>query len=354
MNIAIVGCGAQAKQHVRVLKAMNAFNLVALCDVDKRALAIASDEWNLPHTYTNFDEMLEREKLDLISILTPPQTHVQLAIGAVDRGISLLVEKPLTLLASEAELILKHLENSSAKLTVNYNGLFSKTMLKALSLVRSGGIGDVLGMRVEFLNPKDDPMTSDRNHWCHKNFGGRFGEMLAHPVYLLQSILGNNLTVANVIAEKRGSYDWMAHDELHVTLRGEAGPGEIYASFNSPRPAYLVDIFGTERILKIDLTNQTLIALGQRTLKKTDAAFDCLHVSRELFLYTIRNSLEYVLLGRGDGSLQEAYSSLVHSVGTGDPPLVTPNMAYHTVKTVEEICKQIDPAGMIHWRRTPS
>lgn len=73
--------------------------------------------------------------------------------------------------------------------------------MKALALVRESAIGQVLGMEVRMLQTKDDQMTSDAKHWCHRLLGGRFGEMLAHPIYLLQSVLGNSITVARVLPE---------------------------------------------------------------------------------------------------------------------------------------------------------
>jgi hypothetical protein len=108
--------------------------------------------------------------------------------------------------------------------------------------------------------------------------------MLAHPVYLLQSIIGNRMDVEKILTDKRGSYGWMRNDELHAMLHGKDGTGQICVSFNASRPAYLVDIYGTQKVLSIDLMNQTLVALGTRTLSKTSAAIDSLSTSGELFL----------------------------------------------------------------------
>jgi predicted dehydrogenase len=252
-----------------------------------------------------------------------------------------LVEKPLTTTTSEAELILKALRGTYVKLTLNYNALLNETMMKALRLVENSAAGQVLGVEVRMLHTKDDQMASDEKHWCHKMPGGRFGEMLAHPIYLLQSMLGNNLEVEKILTDKRGNHSWMRHDELYVLLHSNNGIGQIHVSFNSPRPAFLVDVYGTEKILKIDLMNQTLLALGHRTLSKKDSAMDTLGVSRELFSQTMRNSWRYLLRQRGHDALERAYASLVGSIEEDRPLLVTPEMAYHTVRIEEGICKQI-------------
>ncbi len=341
INIGIVGCGAVAQEHLRALTKMNTLRLVSLCDPDERTVARVANKWKIDHYYTKFSEMLDNEQISLVSILTPPQSHASLALEAITRRVNVLVEKPLTMTTSDADLVLKSLARSSVKLTVNYNWLLSRAMMKALSLVANQEVGDILEIDIKTLHTAGDEMASNEKHWSHKLPGGRFGEMLSHPVYIAQSVLGKNLNVDRILAEKRGNFSWMRYDELHVSLRSNRGIGHIYVSFNAPRPAILVDIFGTAKILKIDVLNQTLIELRHRMISKMDSAIDCLNVSRELFFQTIRNSLAYFLVRRGESALQMAYRSLVHSMTKNQEPIVTPEMAFSTVKIVEEICNEI-------------
>jgi len=337
-NVGIAGCGAIAEDHVRALKSIENLHIVALCDIDQETVSRRAKEWNVDHCYTNFPDMLDHEDISIVSILTPPQTHASMTIEAIHHGVNVLLEKPFTMSSTDAEMVLEALKGSTIKLTVDYNALLSATMMKALALVRKLAIGQVLGMEVKLFLTKDDPMASNEKHWCHKLPGGRFGEMLAHPVYLLQSVLGERLDVVKVLAEKRGSYDWMPQDELYVLLTNNRGMGRIYLSANAPRQVFLIDIYGTEKILNIDLLNGTLIILGHRTLSKSDSAIDCLSVAMELFLQTIQNIITY-RHERGQDAFRRAYTSLVDSIEGKGEPLVNANMAYNTVKIVEEICR---------------
>lgn len=340
-KLGIVGCGAIAREHIKVSRMMDTLDLVALCDVDKDAVSRMSREGGVARTYTDFSKMLENEDLSIVSILTPPQFHAPMAVAAIEKGINVLLEKPLTITSSEAELILKALQNTGVKLTVDYNALFSRIMMKALDLVKQAAIGEVLGMEVRMLQTKDDAMAANQKHWCHRLPGGRFGEMLAHPVYLLQAILGNTLETVNVLAQKRGTYEWMRYDELYVVLSGTKGIGRIYASFNAPRPAYQIDIYGTQRILNIDILNQTLITLGYRTYSRTDSAKDSLNMSRSLLTTTLGNTLTYLRHDRGHNALLRVYTNLLESIEQRAELIVTADMAYNTVKIVEEICRVI-------------
>jgi predicted dehydrogenase len=341
MNVGVAGCGAIAREHLGVLRSIGTLDVVALCDIDKETVSRTSREWSVSHCYTDFSEMLEKEDISIVSILTPPQTHASMAIQSIHRGINVLVEKPLTMSSGEAELIREALKGSTVRLTVDYNLLWNNSMLQALALVRKSGIGQVIGMEVRMLHTTDDPMASNEKHWCHKLPGGRFGEMLAHPVYLLQAVLGDNLDVINVLAQKRGSIDWMPHDELYVLLRGIRGIGRTYVSFNAPRPAYLIDIYGTEKMLNIDPINGTLLMRGYRTLSKTDSAIDCLSIAGQMLFQTIRNTMTYLRQERGHNTLRRAYISLVDSIEDRGELVVNADLACNTVRIVEEICRAI-------------
>jgi predicted dehydrogenase len=341
IKLGLVGCGAQAKEHLRILRKVKDVQLVALCDVDQKAVASMANEWKVDHYYTNFSEMLDNENLSLVSIITPPQSHASLIMEAITHKVNLLVEKPLAMTTSEADLILESLKGSSVKLTVSYTLLFSRAMLRALALIRNGVIGEVLGMDIKMLQANDDPMAADENHWSHRLLGGRFGEMLSHPVYLVQSILGNDLIVDRVIVEKRGNLPWMKYDELYFTLRSTRGVAQTYVSFNAPRPELLIEIFGSKKILRIDLLNQTLIEVGHKTFSKIDSAKDCLNVSGTLVFQTARNALLYLLRRAGEDPTQMAYKSIVESTMKERELIVIPEMARSTVRITEEICNKL-------------
>jgi len=340
-KIAIVGCGAIAETHLKTLKKTSGLKIVAVCDNDEKKAIRASTKWKINHYYTDFSKMMDNEDVSLVSILTPPGSHALLSVDTIKRGINVLVEKPLTMTTAEADLIMGALKGSNVKLTVDYSWLFSKAMLKSLSLIRKQEIGDVLRVEIKALHTGKDYMTSEQNHWCHRLPGGRIGEMLPHPVYTLQSILGDDLQTKEIFTSKRGNYPWLAHDELQATLQSDKSLGSVYVSFNAPRDANLVDVYGTKKILKIDLINQTVIGLGHREYGKLDSGKDSLWLSSKIALSTLRNAFDFLLLEKGEYALRNLYTMFIDSIKKDTEPLVTPKMAYNTVRIAEEICQRI-------------
>jgi len=342
MNLAIVGCGMVANEHLRALRRVPGIRVVALCDRDEETVARMSQKWDVEARYTDYHKMLDEQELSMISVLTPPESHVPIAIEAINRGVHVVIEKPLTMSAAEAKPLLEALRGSHVKVTVNHTLLYGKVMIEASRLIRSGAIGDVLGTEMKFLGTQDDSMASNQSHWSHKLPGGRLGEMLPHPLYTVQSVIQDELTVDTIVAEKRGKHPWMRYDEMKVLLRGRSkGWADIYVSFNASRPMITLDVYGTRKILKIDMINQVLIELGERSLSKVDSGRDLLDQSRVLFLSTIKNAIGYLGVKRMESSLRNLYTSFMESVASGNDPIVTPKMAFETVRIEEDICSRI-------------
>jgi len=342
-NVAIIGCGFRSKAHLATLKKIDSVEVVAICDLDEEKVRETSKKWQINHYYTDFTKMLDNEDISILSIVTPPSSHSFLAVEAINRGIkNLVIEKPFTMTTKEADSIIRALEGGNVKMTIVYHWLFSKAMSKALSLIAEGEIGKVLSANMKVIhNPKLDPMASDPDHWCHTLLGGRFGEMLPHPVYVLQSILGDNLRVMNILASKQGNADWMPKDELHIMLQSDKGVGYLYVSFNAPRESINVEVHGTKAILKIDLIRQIIIKQGYMRTDKTSIGKDSLSEAIRMPLSIMKNFSEFAFRRRGDYTVENFYSSVIESLQKGLPMLVTPEMGYNTVRIVEEISKGI-------------
>jgi len=240
--------------------------------------------------------------------------------------------------------VMDTLQNSSARLTIIHNQLFEPSMLRAMKQIKAGAIGRIIGMNVGILHSNDEPMASDRNHWCYRLPGGRFGENLPHPVYLLQAVLGN-LEVKSVFADKLGSRPWMPFDELRVILEADEKKfGIIHISFNAPgfqRTDVYADIYGTGGAMQAGIypVNSLIVTKPGRGI-----------MLLENVIHQAKIGLAYLgpLLTKRKGPTRFSVShaliikSFVDSLfGRGDP-LITPEMGYENVRVVEHICKQIE------------
>ena len=94
-SIALVGCGRWGSNHLNVLQRLRAEGLIGrivVCDVDPSKLS----GLEVDASYTSFGEVLRHESLDAVAVVTPPDSHLSLMEQALEHGLPVLVEKPLS------------------------------------------------------------------------------------------------------------------------------------------------------------------------------------------------------------------------------------------------------------------
>ncbi|HTL28083.1 MAG TPA: Gfo/Idh/MocA family oxidoreductase [Tepidisphaeraceae bacterium] len=95
IRVGQIGVGKNGSAFTRAYKNIPPMNLVSICDVNESRARAVANEHGVERVYTDFREMLEREALDLVSLHTPDQLHVEPAVAALDLGKHLFCEKPL-------------------------------------------------------------------------------------------------------------------------------------------------------------------------------------------------------------------------------------------------------------------
>jgi len=285
---------------------------------------------------------MERSNIDLVDICTPPQTHAPLAVQAMGKGHSVLIEKPMTMTTKDAEEIVKCQEITGMKVGIIHNWLFEPPVLEAISLVEKGFLGEITNVNIETLSTKYDSMASNEHHWCHSLPGGRFSEMLAHPIYLARHFLGQ-VEIGAVQVSKIGGYAWMKSDELCTTLKVGNKFGRVYASFNAPRDAIFINLYGIDATLKLDIINATMNILPKRNANRFSKVCDSFGQATQLIKATSKNIVK-VASRKWLSGLEMCVKVFAKSLlGNGKIP-VTVKDGYAVVKSLEEICNLIEMA----------
>lgn len=145
MRSAVVGYGVIGRHHAKLLSKMG--YLSAVCDINSEVLA-GLDGVAL---YSDYTEMLEREKLDAVHICTPHYLHADMIIAALDRGIHVLCEKPMCIREEDICRILEAEKRSGAMLGVCHQNRYNAANLYVKDYIRDkelqGGVGQVSWLR---------------------------------------------------------------------------------------------------------------------------------------------------------------------------------------------------------------
>jgi predicted dehydrogenase len=266
LKAAIVGCGKTADMHVSGIQRLENVQLVAVCDTEPWMARQLATRYNIAKEYSDFDELLAVEKPDVVHIATPPQSHLSLAMQALDAGCHLLVEKPLALDSSEARRLIACAESHSRKLTIGYPYYFDPLARMLRELVARGTMGEVVHLESFFgynLNGAfGASIMADRSHWVRELPGKLFHNLLDHLLNQIAEFLTDE-------TPRVQAYSWQGDpgfqdcsldlpDELRVAVIGDKK--SAYATFSShARPTqHFLTFYGTKNTAHLDFDSSTI------------------------------------------------------------------------------------------------
>lgn len=129
--------------------------LIALCDTNPVRMDYHRSQAGLPdlpgYGREDFVKMLEEQQPDCVIVTSPDHSHDEYICAALDRGIDVITEKPMTIDADKLAAIVKSLDASSASLTVTFNYRYSPRNSVVKELISSGAIGKVTSVHFEWL-----------------------------------------------------------------------------------------------------------------------------------------------------------------------------------------------------------
>ena len=128
-------------------------NIVALCDVDAKILEKRAKDYPKARTYTDFRKMMEREKLDAVSIAVPDHNHAYIAIYAMKHGLHVYCQKPLTKSIQEARWMAKVAAETKVITQMGTASSAEAGNLRMIELIQSGAIGEVKEVHVATDRP---------------------------------------------------------------------------------------------------------------------------------------------------------------------------------------------------------
>lgn len=192
LRCGIIGTGGIAHAHANALIDLgDRAELVAVAEIDPVSAEAFTGRFPVPAVYGDAETMLEKERLDLVHVCTPPKTHVPLAVVAMRAGVPVLVEKPTALsLAEMDELAEVEAETGVPVLTV-FQHRYGPAAIRLRRLVASGVLGRPLVATCETLWFRGDAYFDVpwRGRWEVEGGGPTMGHGI-HQFDLLLSILG--------------------------------------------------------------------------------------------------------------------------------------------------------------------
>lgn len=268
LKIAIVGCGKIADGHVEEIAKMRQLaSVVAVCDREPLMAEQLAWRYGIERHYGDYEELLERERPDVVHITTPPQSHLALAARALDAGSHVYVEKPLTPTHADAVKLIEHAERAGRLLTVGYTYLYDPPAVAMRRLLADGVLGSPV--HVESIYGYDlsgsfgQALLADAGHWVHALPGGLIQNNVDHVLNKMVEFLDDDRPAVHVDAwtrrkERFGDSRDAFQDELRIVVRGR--DVSAYGTFSShARPVmHALRVNGTQNTLYVDFLGRSL------------------------------------------------------------------------------------------------
>jgi predicted dehydrogenase len=244
LRFGLIGCGRISKKHIEVLTQLEGAELAAVCDIRPERATEAAEKAPA-RAYTDYREMLEKEELDGVSILTESGSHASIGIDVAPHVNALVVEKPMALTLDSADRLIHACDDAATRLFVVKQNRYNPAVVALRGALEAGRFGKLaLGtVRVRWCR---DQAYYDQDAWrgTWAMDGGALTNQASHHIDLLQWLMGPVESVKAYTATQL--VDIEAEDTGVAVLRFAGGALGVIEATTATRPK---DLEGSISIL---------------------------------------------------------------------------------------------------------
>lgn len=303
LRVGIIGLGLMGRNHLRVYCDLDEVEVVAIAEPQTDVVARAQRHHQI-RAYTDYRQMLESEYLDAVSVAVPTREHRQVAMDTIDRGVSLLIEKPIAICSSEAREIITRAAQANVVLAIGHVERFNPAVVALDRELRAGVLGPVFEIKARRTGPFPERVKDV----------GVVIDLATHDLDLMFKLTGAR--VERVACETTRNIHTVHEDTLLALLRfSDRTIGSLDVNWLSPSKTRDLTIIGARGMFVVDYLTQQLRFYENGTVQD---GWDHLAV-----LAGVSEGRMIRLVTERDEPLRAELRSFVHSVRTGTKPEVT-------------------------------
>ena len=270
VKVAIVGCGKIADQHVQAVARIPGSRVVAVCDRERLMAQQLAERFRIPGCFADVEEMLRAVSPDVVHVTTPPQSHYVIGRQCLEAGSHVLLEKPFTVTAAEAEALVHFAQQRGLSVTAGHNYQFTPEMIEMRRLVQDGFLGGrPVHLESHWSYDLGDvsyvgPLLGNPNHWVRRLPGQLLHNIISHGIARLAEFLDSDIVEVTARAHQSahlrsmGGADVM--DELRVLIRDRVGTTAFFCFSTQIKPGLnQLRVCGPANSLTVDLSSGSVI-----------------------------------------------------------------------------------------------
>jgi len=192
LRYGLIGCGRISKNHFEAVSQIPEAEFVAVADLIEKKAATAAETYNVPKFYSDYHEMLEKEKLDAVSICTPSGLHPQVGIDVANHKINVITEKPMAINIETADKLIRACDSNGVHLFVVKQNRLNSTMQLLKNAIDKNRFGRIyLAQANVFWQRPQAYYDAEKWRGTWEFDGGAFMNQASHYVDAIYWLLGN-------------------------------------------------------------------------------------------------------------------------------------------------------------------
>ncbi len=246
LRVGVIGLGVMGRNHARILSEIDEAALVAVCDSSAQAASWAKKKFRAT-AYTSYAEMLQREDLDAITVAVPTGSHRDVGLMALDRGLHVLIEKPIASDLGEAQQLIAAARHRQRVLAVGHVERFNPAIRELKRRLELRQLGRVFQVHARRLGPFP-PRIRDV---------GVVIDLATHDLDIMRYLL--DAEVVRVYAETQRRLHTEHEDMLSALLKFDDGTvGMLDVNWVTPTKVRVISVVGERGMLQVDYLDQAL------------------------------------------------------------------------------------------------
>lgn len=247
VSAAVIGVGSMGRHHARVYREMDGVDLVGVVDTDPQVGARVGALYGVP-SFTDYTAMLDAVHPEIVSVAVPTSLHYSVASDLVQRGVHVLLEKPITSTIEEAAALISLADKAGVIVSVGHIERFNPVIVELRKRIGADAIGRIYKVHMQRLSPYPGRIRD----------AGVVVDLASHDIDLMRFLIHE--PIVRLYSETLMTINSEREDAFSGLMRFASGIiGLIDVNWITPRKVRSVTITGDRGMYCADLIAQELL-----------------------------------------------------------------------------------------------
>jgi UDP-N-acetylglucosamine 3-dehydrogenase len=266
LKTAVIGVGSMGRHHARVDWELPDVDLVGVADANPKTLDMIASRYNT-RAYSDYRRLLDEEQPDAVTVAVPTSCHFDVAMEVIQRGIHLLIEKPIAISCSEAEIMIAAAQDAHVNLMIGHIERFNPAVIALKKHIANGELGHLFQVDARRQGPLPERI----------NDVGVVVDLAVHDLDIMRYVTQEE--IIRVYAETEHGIHSQKEDLLSAVVRLSRGTiGTLLINWITPTKIREFYATGECGMFKVDYLTQDLYFYENE--KANGSEWDTLRVLR--------------------------------------------------------------------------